>query len=430
VKVLVCDDRTNRSQDVVDAIAEADQRSIGVVQLKERELTEELEALFEHVNRCLANPKNCEAESGLSFDTADLVILDNNLAHLDFKGARLTAESIAGYIRAFTEARYIISLNKNPDVDFDLRYLVGDYATRADLALNTNHLANRALWTRKHNDAKGGFLPWYWPQLTTVWRRRQEQIAFVLAHLNDRVFGALGFPKSDVIPFLSLHAIGALSPFAESNGQTGGDSVPIDEVTFRDVFDASSRALPAADDRKKLSNAAKSGSRGARKIVSRVIAADIDLWFRRDVLGPQEALVDVPHLLMRMPFLLGDRAVDIKRWNKTVTATAPPFGLKPVLFKNHLAPLMFQHSMWVPSACFWWPKLKADEKLNQVFFQSKQDTWLDAVFCEDCSAFCKRAERTDCELSEFSAEFEGSWGRRNVARIDSIHYAPRSRFAV
>ena len=65
--------------------------------------------------------------------TPDIVILDNNLAELTIPGARHTAESIAGYIRAFTNIPYIVSLNKNPDIDFDLRYLMGDRHTQADV---------------------------------------------------------------------------------------------------------------------------------------------------------------------------------------------------------------------------------------------------------------------------------------------------------
>jgi hypothetical protein len=127
MKVLVCDDLTNRSKEVVDAIAEASQTHVQVESLVEDALTEELTTLFENVEGCLTDPKNYKAIHKFPFDDTDLIILDNNLAQLHVKGTRLTAESIAGYIRAFTAVPYIISLNKNPDVDFDLRYLVGDY---------------------------------------------------------------------------------------------------------------------------------------------------------------------------------------------------------------------------------------------------------------------------------------------------------------
>ena len=112
-------------------------------------------------------------------------MIDNNLTHLKVSGGRLTAESIAGYIRAFTTGTYIISVNKNPDVDFDLRFLIGDYNTRTDLALNETHLGNRALWTGDPRDADDGFIPWYWPHLDGVAKRRKEQIAFVHERLDE-----------------------------------------------------------------------------------------------------------------------------------------------------------------------------------------------------------------------------------------------------
>ncbi|MYF08950.1 MAG: hypothetical protein F4233_13875, partial [Rhodospirillaceae bacterium] len=79
----------------------------------------------------------------------DVLIVDNDLTDLELGGAMLTAESIIGYLRAFTDVPYIISLNKNHDVDFDLRYLYGDYQSFSDLALNTNHLSNQRLWGGK-----------------------------------------------------------------------------------------------------------------------------------------------------------------------------------------------------------------------------------------------------------------------------------------
>ena len=161
------------------------------------------------------------------------------------------------------------------------------------------------------------------------------------------------------------------------------------------------------------------------------MAADIDLWFRRDVLGPQDMLVDVPHLLMRMPFLLGTKVSDIDHWNRAITETVAPFGMEQKLFDDHLSKAQFKHEMWVSSASFWWPTLKYDEKLNELFFQSKHEDWLDVVFCEDRSVFLARSlgDEEGAPI-EFSAEFEGSWGRRHVARIAGIQYAPRSRFAV
>lgn len=141
--------------------------------------------------------------------------------------------------------------------------------------------------------------------------------------------------------------------------------------------------------------------------------------------------MDVPHLLARMPFLLGQRAQKIDEWNKALDALDPPFGMEQELFDQRIAPAMFAHDMWVPSAAFWWPRLKRDDQLGELFFASTQAEWPDAVFCEDLSGFTLRAADGDADGPiEFSAEFEGSWGRRHVAKLEGIRYAPRSRFAV
>lgn len=426
MKVLICDDEPTRSAEIAGRVADAGQAK--PVQLLDPQLTAELKELFGSVKKCIDDPEKFTALPELSFsDGVDIVILDNNLAHLDVAGARLTAESIAGYIRAFTSAPYIISLNKNPDVDFDLRYLVGDYSTRADLALNTEHLANPALWDANPANATDGFLPWYWPHLQKAAARRLAQYKVVLEHLDEPVFTTLGF-DAEAISLLSPHALGALSSKAESDG-VHEDGLAPDEITFRHVFIARDRSLPVQYERTKLSEAEKAGNGLIREIIARIVAADIDLWFRRDVAGPQEPLVDIPHLLMRLPFLLGGRANDLNEWNKCISLDRAPYGLEKRLFDDHLEQWKFANDIWVPHACFWWHKLKADKDLNELFFVEKQVEWADVVFCEDRSAFAEREPANGVSPVEFPAEFEGAWGRRCVAHLDGKQYAPRSRFA-
>lgn len=428
MKILVCDDIQSRCDQAVHKIregADLDPRT-----LVEGDLTAALTKLFDNVRNWIKDPTSYKPNYDTPFDDVDIVVLDNNLAELKVTGARLTAESIAGYIRAFTRVPYIISLNMNPDVDFDLRYLVGDFSTRADLALNTDHLSNPSLWTGNQADATNGFLPWYWPRLVKVAERRRQQVDFVADNLDKSVIDALGFDKQ-AVEFLSLHAQGALSPDAASNGEVNKGGTPIDEITFRDVFIAKDRALPFKEERQSLSEVETKENASIREIISRVVAADIDLWFRRDVIGPQEPLVDVPHLLMRFPFLLGDKAKEITEWNKTVGAQSAPYLLDKKLYRDHLETTQFKHEFWVPSPCFRWPDLKADERLNEFFFAAKAGEWADVVFCEDRSAFIELVPQEGGILPvEFPAEFEGSWTRRYVSRIEGIRYAPRSRLAL
>lgn len=427
MKILVCDDEQKRCDQIAESIRQAGLPNPN--QLVGTKFTSELKVLFKNVKACLENPFAYKPGSKLAFDDVDVVIIDNNLALLEVEGTRLTAESIVGYVRAFTTAPYIVSLNKNPDVDFDLRYLVGDYSTRADLALNTEHLMNPGLWSGEIAKATKGFLPWYWPRLSTVADRRRAQIKFAKQHLDDAIMAVLGF-DDDAIGFLSPHARGALSPEARTDGSSG-NGIQFKQLTFRQVFMARDRSIPAQSERERLVTGEKDGNAEIREIIARVVAADIDLWFRRDVVGPQEPLVDVPHLLMRFPFLLGKRANDIGEWKRSASASAAPYGFEKRLYEEHLEKRKFSHEMWVPSTCFWWPKLKADAKLNEFFSQAKEGNWADAVFCEDRSNFLERLPKDSVLLPiEFPVEFEGSWGRRYISRIDGVRYAPRSRLAI
>src|ERR1700752_863007 len=424
MNILVCDD----NQALCDEIAHNIQEAIGEKprELVGKKLTDELTEFFKNIKRCLNlnAPENCVALPASPFDES-IVILDNNLTLLEVAGAPLTAESVAGYLRAFTRADYIISLNLNSDVDFDLRFLVGDYSTRADLAVNTPHLANRALWTGKIADAKDGFLPWYWPRLSSVVARRRKQIKFVRDHLDDPLLPSLDFDKARTA-LLSAHALGALSPTAELEGAEN-DSVSPEEITFSDVFVARDRSLPMRRERERLTKAMDNTV--VRAIIARTVAADIDFWFRRDIVGPQEPLVDLPHLLSRLPFLLGKQAKYLNGWNKFLDAAEPPFELEQGLYAAHLAPAKYTHDLWVPKVFFWWHELKNDEKLDELFFLAQEGDWADVVFCEDQSLFANRESKIGESPIEFPAEFESAWGRRYVAHVAGYQYAPRSRLA-
>ncbi len=424
MRVLVCDDIADRQDEVVQRILDAGQPRPEAI--TGDALSAELTQLFKSARQSLADPKSF-ADRDSRFHDVDLVILDNNLTHLPGDGPLLTAESIAGYIRTFTNAKYVVSLNANLDVDFDLRFLVGDFSSRADLALNTPHLTNPSLWSGNVAAAVNGFLPWYWPRLEESPGRRRAQIEFVTKHLDDPIMQALGF-ESSVVNLLSLHAKGALSPVAVADGEPSANSRPIDKITFRDVFIAKDRSLPIKADREMFSKSEEANDGHLREVLARVVAADIDMWFRRDITGPQEALLDIPHLLMRFPFFLGERVSVAEEWNKVLLAGTAPYGLEEQLYEQHLAKARFEHDEWVKTACFRWPVLRDDEDLNKRFLTIKEGDWPDVVFCEDRSQFIALSDQK-AKPVEFTAEFEGSWARRYIARIDGVRYAPLTRLA-
>ncbi|MBR0894601.1 hypothetical protein JQ616_06550 [Bradyrhizobium tropiciagri] len=302
-----------------------------------------------------------------------------------------------------------------------VQYLIGDYETRADVALNTGHLANAGLWTGEADDV--GFLPWYWPALLEMPDKRRAQIDFIKGELNSPVLRVFGF-KDEAIEFLSRHAKGALSPNARTEEGANAGEPSIQEITFRDVFRDGNRSIPDKAERELLLKRQAAGNDRALDSIARVVAADIDRWFRLDVLGPQEALVDAPHLVARMPFLLGQNADDIAHWDSLATSQVGPIAMQKDLYDRLVKRARFSHDLFVRRPCFWWPELRASEDLNKLFVSSDA-TWADLAFCEDISRFKKREE-----AREFVAQIEGPWDRRHVAYNSKFKYAPRSRFAL
>jgi hypothetical protein len=409
MNVLFCDDNPSDCEQATLAALEGASGKIKCTQLHSNGLKTALVDFFKAFDSALKGNAFKTA-----FDGYDMIVLDNNLSHLNIEGARLTAESIAGYIRAISDAPYVVSLNKNPEVDFDLRYLVGDYATKADLAINVGHLENKGLWTGQSDGTQ--FKPWYWPALLGSPNRRRSQIEYVTKNMDASVLDAFGFTELSIAA-LSRHAKGALSPEAE---EEKGSERPVSKISFRDFFKASPRSIPAQEDRAPFSE------QNALPVMARVISGELEAWFRRDVLGPQDALVDVPHLLLRMPFLL-DKPADLASWNSAAASTTAPFEMSTKLFDKHLAPAAFAESYWLPTPAFWWQPLKADGHMSELFFKSEAD-WGDYVFCEDTSNFLSRS--SEPEPLEFAAEYDGAWNRRHIARLKNLKYAPRSRLAM
>src|SRR5262245_28878472 len=107
MRVLVCDDEPARRDEVVQRIKESGQPD--PESITPEFLGAELTALFEEAKRCTRDPASYVPSNGSCFDDVDIVVIDNNLTHLPVAGQLLTAESIAGYVRALTKAVYIIS---------------------------------------------------------------------------------------------------------------------------------------------------------------------------------------------------------------------------------------------------------------------------------------------------------------------------------
>lgn len=254
--------------------------------------------------------------------------------------------------------------------------------------------------------------------------RRRKQVDLIRQQLDGCVLSSLKFPDG-VVDRLSKHASGFL--LGADGTEQGIHRVDVDlairEITFREVFKSSGRSLPIKDDRDGLANRV-----GAEDIVARVIAGEIDTWMRRDIVGAQEVLVDIPHLLARLPILLGERAGDLNSWNDALASSSPLTVLDADLVDRQLGPCLYE-SPWWPRPTFWWPSLESNDELRRRMVQP--DVLLgDFVYCEDTSRFAARVPDADGQApQEFVTELEGGWNRRYVAKLQDHRYTPRSRFA-
>lgn len=397
---------------------------------KKKQLIELLRELFDATKSAFnGSPELAQTPS---FKDYDLLILDFGLTTLPGFDVRLTAEHVAGYIRALTDVPYVVSLNKLGEVDFDLKYLLGDFETKADLALNTKLLGIPGLWS---GETKAGeFCPWYWPRLNEAARRRRAQIGFIKENLDQPILQSLGFPE-EVIEQLSLQAIAFLSPDAE-DGEEGGLR-NVRDVTFWQHFRSSNRTL-IRDDRRGLFGGPDGvipptapGSEDIRTIASRVVAGELDFWFRRDILGPQRLLIDTPHLQGKYKFRPGEgEKASPETWTATAKELKQPFGLANE-FYDIIAEFQFKQIyggvdfVWTDKPSFWLPQIEYQHQFVE-FAENHPKRQNDLVFCEDTRRFLNQKET---KVHRFETALGRGIDVRYIEKIEPFDYSPRSQLA-
>lgn len=373
------------------------------------------------------------------FEQYDMVLLDFGLTTLQFDNFpfRLTAEHIAGYIRALTSVPFVVSLNKLGSMDFDLKYLLGDFGTKADLALHTDLLSNKGLWSGEL--AEDQFCPWYWPRLNKAAERREAQIQFVRERLDKPILGSLGFPD-EAIEQLPLQAIGFLSPQAEDSDPNS--QVSVRTVTFWQHFLSSNRTL-IRDDRSELLGVLPQdlseavipveGERAeaVKTIAARVVAGELDFWFRRDILGPQRLLIDAPHLQAKYRFRPGEGdEANPAAWSATAKELTPPYGLAEEFFKAIKAAEFKQSHggvdlIWTDKPCFWLPQIEDSDTFIELA-EKHPKRHNNLVFCEDTRRFVDTKKSTP-------HRFETALGRgidvRYIEKLAQLEYSPKSQLA-
>ncbi len=332
------------------------------------------------------------------FDDVDVLILDYDLLHVDEGNTRYTGEGVARLARTWSNCGPIVILNQYPGAQFDLG-MRGHPESVADLNVDGDLIGVPGLW---HTPPWAGFRPFSWPVLPDLVRRHRELAEVVRDGLDEPILSKLGFGGEDV-QHLSDTAFGFLDPGAKVVEE-------LRKVTFRDY---GLRNVPAL--RSKTLEATMNKNPEA---LTRIVVSRLCKWIDREVLGPQDVLVDLPHLVQRFPFVLGSGVDDPDRWNATVTEG---FDALDDLVDEEMK---FGASDWLSRDAVWLRRFETSERVREARSDFDFANAPDFVFAEDASRFVPSDDAV-----EFRAAFHNTHDRRYVEKIDGFTYAPQRRFA-
>ena len=392
-QVLVCDDDPNLSEDWVEAIRGVVSTEYNVLAAPGKEDIRLAAHELLHRRSAVRERKARAAERCL-FDGVDILIVDYDLLHIDENNAQYTGEGLGRLARMFSDCTVVVVLNQYPEAQFDLR-LRGHLQSHADLNVDADLLATPGLW---HAPPWEGFRPWSWQTLSRAVHTQREREKIIAQALDCSVSDTLGMQVEDASR-LSDSAFGFLAPDAHDYGV-------LRDITFRTFLseksnDRDARAISQCDDR----------------VAAKVAAARIGKWLEREVLGPQDALIDIPHLLQRFPFLLGDNVADLGAWNEAVHSVET---IQEILDEK----IWFEHDTFLSRPAVWGRRLKADAEIDRLRSDFDFTEVPSYVFAEDRSVFVEMSDAV-----EFRAGFHNAFDRRFLLPIKDVRYAPQRRLA-
>lgn len=345
-------------------------------------------------------------------DGVDVLFIDYQLKTLK-DHAWLTAEDLAGWIRAYSEVPAIGILNRFFDVDFDLSMQIATSLTSSDFHLNDRLLDLAALWQEPTGavPVKSSFHPWSWPlvpRLVTDIRQCRDELEAV--DLSQPILPWLGFSDQD-IPQLTIHALGFLDPTSTSPGG----------ATFQQFF-TEGRIAISKELRAGLIAALDQGDEAirieVRRIIARVLVSELRRWLSTLVLTTQDVLIDAPHLGHRMPWTVREPENQDK-WQWLANHRYSESLVEQV------SPHRFEKQHWVSRPVYWVSKVQGDEVIDGLYrdFPAPEKNF---VFVEDFSCFVEQ------ELADaFQPAFESVWPTRYVLAESVMSwgykYAPKVR---
>ena len=379
---------------------------VTVYAAKATDIEAELRILHERRRRYIEGKEHAQDVGDSELDDVDILIVDNDLFDMPHLND-LSAETVANRVGVYTDCASIVVLNLNPDIDFDLR-LLGHPESKADVHINDGFVADPGLW---HTcPRKGGaFRPWDWPMLSKARVLHGSRV--------DEVTELLGSDEGDM-PILDFLGFGPSSRIRLSRSARAflHPVKRAEDVSFRDFIDGNEMAVSRIDGQQIV-------KRGDSAIIARVCARRIATWLARYALGPQDVLVDLPHVVENMPFVVPvEEQESADFWS-----SCAGLGDAPVWLVDQLDISIFEKEGWLDRPAFWADGLESEENVAKLLGAPKSNPQ-SLVFCEDASCFFPAA---DCD--QFVAAYNSMTDRRFVRWLDDERtgrrYGPQSRLA-
>jgi hypothetical protein len=403
--IYVCDDKEALAKGWADEIRAKAGNDVTVERIEDP--GSEFKKLLRRIPR---EGRDIEGEVESAFDKADVLVVDYDLLEVDADQARHTGEGFARTARLYSDCGLVIVMNQFVnEAAFDLS-LTGHLHSFADLNIDDRQVELGTLWGAKRDGSI--FAPWHWPDLESALVQRKALIERVEDRLDESLLEAIQFPI-EMTSRLSDRAFGFLFPLIDGTPGPVSPTENLDKLKALTVR----QFLLSMNEHKEFERAIEANPKRAASAATARIAK----WYSRAVVAPQDLLVDVPHLLQRMPFLLRSDFGDvgqIKTWNDAIEAGSD--ALIPELSECEFAP----SKEWIGRSSYWWPKISNHPKVTDLRSKFDLSTFPDVVFAEDASCFIDQEEAV-----AFRAGFFNQYDIRYIKFFKDVHYGPARRLA-
>lgn len=409
MKITLWDDDESAAKEweakIVEQMGDAE---VAVRACTPNEIAKDLGVLHARRKCYLSSGGQGENQTLSMLDDTDILFVDTDLFDLptfvDF-----SAEIVAGRALVYTTCPYIVVLNANPDIDFDLS-LLGNPNSKANLHINDRFISHEGLWLRCPLDG-GEFRPWQWPLLQmaiTSQRLRATKLkeCFDVEGLGIAVLDYFSFSPS-ARERLSRSARAFLHPRKEANN-----------VSFEDFISNNVKAIDSRD-------ATRIVEKGDTEKLAWICSHRLAKWLSHLVAGPQDILMDLPHLVSEFPFLLQESERACRHsWNRLAELHDTPVDQLTEDISQH----QFGLSQWFDRPMYWRHGFDSEDNLDKLIETAGSNDHF-PVFCEDSSSF-----HWATECTRFVAGYHSVSDNRFIRWFEgddaTINYGPYSRMAM